>query len=66
MAILDYGFKNLNIVTIYALTNPKNQNSKKVLTKLGFDFQETFDFEGDQTDWFTLKRTSWENKKSFR
>ena len=40
-AILDYGFKNLNTDTIYAITDPKNLNSKKVLTKLGFDFKET-------------------------
>lgn len=27
--------------------------------KLGFDLQETFDYEGDPTDWFELKRASW-------
>jgi len=65
-AILDYGFKNLNTDTIYAITDPKNENSKKVLTKLGFDFKETFDYEGDPTDWFELKKTTWENKKPNR
>lgn len=62
IAILDYGFANLNIDKIFAITDPKNVNSKKVLTKLGFDFQETFDYEGDPTDWFVLKKTTWENK----
>ncbi|MDO8969836.1 MAG: GNAT family N-acetyltransferase [Saprospiraceae bacterium] len=62
-AVLDYGFKNLNVDRIFALTDPKNLNSKKVLTKLGFDFQETFDYEGDLTDWFELKKTTWETKK---
>lgn len=61
-AILDYGFKNLNTDTIYAITDPKNENSKKVLTKLGFDFKETFDYEGDPTDWFELKKVTWEDK----
>lgn len=61
-AILDYGFKNLNTDKIYAITDPKNVNSKKVLTKLGFDLQETFDYDGDLTDWFELKRVVWENK----
>ena len=65
-AILDYGFKNLNTDTIYAITDPKNENSKKVLTKLGFDFKETFDYEGDPTDWFELKKVTWENKKPNR
>lgn len=62
-AILDYGFNNLNIETIFAITDPKNINSKKVLTKLGFDFQEIFDYEGDPTDWFELSKTNWKNKR---
>ena len=63
IAILDYGFANLNVDKIFAITDPKNANSKKVLSKLGFEFQETFDYEGDPTDWFELKKTNWENKK---
>lgn len=66
IVILDYGFANLNVEKIFAITDPKNVNSKKVLTKLGFDFQETFDYEGDPTDWFELKKTTWENKKPNR
>ncbi len=66
IAILDYGFANLNVDKIFAITDPKNVNSKKVLSKLGFDFQETFDYEGDPTDWFELKKTTWENKKPNR
>lgn len=66
IAILDYGFANLNVDKIFAITHPKNANSKKVLSKLGFEFQETFDYEGDPTDWFELKKTTWENKKPNR
>lgn len=62
IAVLNYGFKNLGVDTIFAITDPNNVNSKKVLTKLGFQFQETFDYEGDPTDWFELKKTIWENK----
>ena len=58
IAILDYGFANLNVDKIFAITDPKNANSKKVLSKLGFEFQETFDYEGDPTDWFELKKTN--------
>ncbi len=61
-AILNYGFTNLNVDSIFAITDPRNVNSKKVLTKLGFDFKETFDYEGDPTDWFELKKTTWINK----
>ena len=66
IAVLDYGFANLNVDKIFAITDPKNANSKKVLSKLGFDFKETFDYEGDPTDWFELKKTTWENKKPNR
>jgi len=62
-AILDYGFINLNTDTIFAITDPENVNSKKVLSKLGFNFKETFNYEGTPTDWFELKKTTWENKK---
>ena len=62
IAVLNYGFKNLGVDTIFAIADPNNVNSKKVLTKLGFQFQETFDYEGDPTDWFELKKTIWENK----
>jgi len=63
IAVLDYGFEYLNVDTIFAITDPKNVNSKKVLKKLGFDFQETFDYEGDPTDWFELKKITWDSKK---
>ena len=66
IAILDYGFKNLNVDTFFAITDPKNVNSKKVLTKLGFAVQGTFDYEGDPTNWFELTKTTWENKKPNR
>lgn len=61
IAILDYAFSNLNTDRIFAMTDPKNINSKNVLTKLGFDFQETFDYGGDPTDWFELKKRTWKD-----
>lgn len=63
-AILDYGFKNLETDSIFAITDPKNENSKKVLTKLGFNFKETFDYDGDPTDWFELKKTIWKKSRA--
>lgn len=63
IAILEYGFNNLNVESIFAITDPKNVKSKKVLTKIGFDFHETFDYEGDPTDWFELTKANWERIK---
>ena len=59
VAILNYGFTNLNIDCVFAITDPKNVNSQKVLNKLGFDFKVTFDYEGDPTDWFELEKKTW-------
>jgi len=62
IAVLEYGFANLKADSIFAITDPKNIDSKKVLTKLGFDYIETFDFEGELTNWFELKKTKWLSK----
>lgn len=57
-AVLNYGFNHLNLDTIYAITDPENFNSQKVLKKLGFEFKETFNYEGDLTNWFELKKSN--------
>lgn len=55
-AIIDYGFNQLNLTALYAITHPDNEKSIHVLNKLGFQFSEVFDYEGDLTDWFELHR----------
>ncbi|MBL1407502.1 GNAT family N-acetyltransferase [Sphingobacterium faecale] len=55
-AILDYAFQQLKIDIVFAITDPDNTKSKNVLTKLGFELTETFDYDGDITDWFELKK----------
>lgn len=62
-AVLDYGFQQLNLESVFAITDPNNVNSRHVLAKLGFDFKETFDHAGDPTDWFELKQKTWQHKK---
>lgn len=62
-AVLDYGFENLPCDTIYAMTDPANENSKKVLAKLGFASGKSFEFMGDPVDWFELKREHWKRVK---
>lgn len=61
-AVLNYGFSHLNTEAIYAITDPQNANSQKVLSKLGFRYIERFDYEGDPTDWFELQKTDWQKK----
>lgn len=64
IAILNYGFQKFKIDSVFAITDQQNTNSKNVLTKLGFNFIETFDYDGTPTDWFELKKINWEAKKS--
>ncbi|MEQ1733190.1 MAG: GNAT family N-acetyltransferase [Bacteroidia bacterium] len=58
-AIVNYGFTNLAIDKIYAITAIENLNSKKVLQKLNFEPITIFDYDGDLTNWFELKKTNW-------
>lgn len=64
-AVLDYGFKNLNIDSVFAMTDPLNFNSKKVLAKLGFEHRGLFDYEGYPTDWFELAKQNWNDTKLY-
>lgn len=61
-AVLDYGFTNLPIESIYALTHPDNVNSKKVLAKLGFQIKGSVEYFGPCTDWHELKKEDWQNQ----
>lgn len=66
ISILNYGFQNLKIDKVFAITDPNNVNSKNVLKKLGFEYKETINYEGDPTDWFELKKITWEHKNPNR
>jgi [ribosomal protein S5]-alanine N-acetyltransferase len=65
-AVLKLAFKNLKVNAIYAMADRRNFNSKKVLLKLGFQFKNTFDCEGDLNDWFELGREDWNVKNTNR
>lgn len=54
LASVKYGKEELKLKEIFAMTDVENINSKKVLEKTGFKLIETFDDNGDATDWFKL------------
>jgi len=39
LAIIDYGFKNMELARIEAITYPENEASKNMLIKLGFEYE---------------------------
>jgi len=55
-AIIEYGFEQLNINTIFAITYPEHIDSQKVLNKLGFKKVRGFMYGRDLMYWFELKR----------
>lgn len=54
LKLFSFGFTDLNIHSFEANINPKNQNSKKILLKLGFQeeayFRESFFYNGEYLD----------------
>lgn len=61
-AVIKYGFQELGLHTIYAITHPENKASINVLKKLGFSFIEVFDYDGDPTNWFELTKETYIKK----
>jgi [ribosomal protein S5]-alanine N-acetyltransferase len=57
--IIEYGFANLGIETIYSITDINNTGSKNVLKKLGFKNTGVFEQDGKLFDWHALEITGW-------
>jgi len=55
-AVLNYGFNEMKLDTIFAYADIKNQASNHVLRKLGFEEKGKFIDEGDTCFWFELKK----------
>ncbi len=56
---LAYGFEQLKVPVIYAITDVGNDGSRHVLEKCGFSFIEIFEYEGAPSTWYELKREDW-------
>lgn len=61
-ASINYGFKNLKLDVIYAITDYRNEDSSHVLQKAGFELVETFDLGGIVHNWFSLKKQTYERR----
>jgi RimJ/RimL family protein N-acetyltransferase len=53
-AWLDYGFNTINIKTMYASANIKNEGSRRILEKLGMQPQNEFLWNGIPCIWYEL------------
>jgi len=64
LAALDYGFKELNIETIFGAAEIDNIASNIILKKIGLQFENEFDFEGVKANWYELKKEDYEQTMS--
>ncbi|HEY0091033.1 MAG TPA: GNAT family N-acetyltransferase, partial [Flavobacterium sp.] len=54
-AILDYGFKEMNIEVICAQTSSENKKSQHLLLKLEFTYMNTFEYDGGYDQWYEIR-----------
>lgn len=55
-AFLHYGFNRLELETINAWADSGNQGSRNVLEKLGFQYVNTFEHDGEEEVWYEIKK----------
>ena len=51
LGALKYGLEKLNFTDIFAMTHIDNVASRRTLEKLGFQYLETFNYDGYETNW---------------
>ncbi len=65
LTIIDFGFNKLNLHSLEANINPKNNNSRKILTSVGFKkeayFKESYYYNGNfiDSEIYSLLKSDW-------
>lgn len=54
-AFVDYAFNEIKAEKLHAFADAGNENSRKILEKLGFHFVNSFEYEGEIEVWYELK-----------
>ncbi|TDW48532.1 RimJ/RimL family protein N-acetyltransferase [Flavobacterium sp. 270] len=55
LAFIDYAFNTMNVEVLYAYADEGNQNSRKILEKLGFHYVNSFEYENEQEVWYEVR-----------
>ncbi len=53
-AWIHYGFEKINLNEVHAMIDKKNIASKSVLLKSGLKHINDFDYEGDESEWYSI------------
>jgi ribosomal-protein-alanine N-acetyltransferase len=54
-AFIDYAFNELKADVLYAYADAGNENSRRILEKLGLQYVNSFEYEGESEVWYELK-----------
>ena len=54
-AFIDYAFNTMNVDSVYAYADEGNENSRKILEKLGLKYINSFEYEGETEVWYEIK-----------
>ena len=58
-AALDYGFKELGLTLIFAMTKPDNDPSQAVMRRLGLAYRKNVVYRGMDALWLDITREKW-------
>jgi ribosomal-protein-alanine N-acetyltransferase len=61
VACLEFGFNKMNYDTIYGAADVENIGSNKILTKIGLQFTNEFDYKSVKVNWYELKKSGYGN-----
>lgn len=64
IASLKYAFDQLNAQEVYAFADCQNEGSNNILSKIGFQLIESFDFENTAHNWYKMDRATFLNQTS--
>lgn len=54
-AFVDYAFNEMKVEALYAYADAGNKDSRKILEKLGLQYVNSFEYEGESEVWYELK-----------
>jgi RimJ/RimL family protein N-acetyltransferase len=58
IASLNYAFDKLNADEVYAMADCENDDSNKILKKVGLSFIEKFDLDGIEHNWYKIEKSN--------
>ncbi|MCD0471218.1 GNAT family N-acetyltransferase [Flavobacterium sp. JAS] len=54
-AFIDHAFNVMKVDAVYAYADPGNENSRKILEKLGLQYVNAFEYEEELEVWYEMK-----------